>query len=268
MTNFTKLNFGNLNQLYIFSFVLLLAFLGSVFVATPVSAAVAPARWIVPKNPKAVVIVIHGGSWVGEKEWFLDDMNPYAQKLSNLSGSATMNIDYRTGSSSLNDVVASYDIARKKFPNLPICAAGNSAGGNLALLLANKRPLNCVISEVGPTNLYTGSEYIKNIAAYHFNKENFRAWSPIYTTKKLRSPTMLVSATNDPIVPHSQALEFKNKFPKAILVTLRPGDKLGTYHVHEPVDSAQLEIARKREANFIKQVAKQYQKTKRTSAVR
>lgn len=230
-----------------------------VYAETPLAAP----RWIVPKNPKAVVIVIHGGSWVGESSGFLDDMTPYAQELSTRSGAATMNIDYHTGSASLKDVVAAYDVAHKKFPNLPICATGNSAGGNLALLLANKRRLNCVISEIGPTNLYTGSQYIKDIATSHFKAENLTVWSPVYATKKLRSPTMLISATNDPIVPHSQALEFKKKFPKSIVVTIGPGDQLGTYHVHAPVDSVQLDNARKRESNFIKQVAKKYESTKR-----
>jgi dienelactone hydrolase len=48
------------------------------------------------------------------------------------------------------DVVAFYDAARRTYgSDAPICASGASAGGHLALLLATRRSLYCVISRAG-----------------------------------------------------------------------------------------------------------------------
>ncbi len=226
------------------------------------------ARWIVPKNPRAVVIVVHGGSWYGENPNLVNSMVPMAEQLSAKSRSVTMNIDYRSGRYSLDHVIQSYDIARQKFPNLPICVSGSSAGGNLALLLATKRPVSCVIAEAPPTNLYTVSESVYNSAVFLLGKENFVAWSPIYQTKRIKVPTMLVSATNDPLVSHTtQAIPFKKKYPKTILVTLQPGDGKGGF-VHSKVDSAQFNKARNREASLIIKAAKQYQIAKQQKTVK
>jgi acetyl esterase/lipase len=62
-------------------------------------------------------------------------------------------VDYRAFADAPGDVVRAYDAARARFPGLPICAYGESAGGQLALMLAVRRPLACVIDAAGPVDL-------------------------------------------------------------------------------------------------------------------
>jgi dienelactone hydrolase len=48
-------------------------------------------------------------------------------------------------------VTGFYDRLRAQVgPRTPICAVGTSAGGQLALMLATRRDLACMISEDGP----------------------------------------------------------------------------------------------------------------------
>lgn len=221
------------------------------------------ARWIVPKNPKAVVVVIHGGSWWGNDPRLVDAMVPWAQTFSNRANAVTMNIDYDPGVNSLPQVIQSYDLAKSKFPNLPICVAGGSAGGNLAMLLATHRRPNCVISEAGPTDISTTDASVKNSAAFLLGEANFRAWSPLFVTGRINTPTLLVSATNDPYVPHTtQAVPYKKRYPAATLVTLTPGDQKGQF-IHSQVGSQQLANARTREVNLVLNVAKQFRAAQR-----
>lgn len=230
-----------------------------VHAAAPQPESTPPARWIVPANPRAVVIVLHGGAWWGNLSGQVDSMVPLAQVFSNRASAITMNIDYRSGINSLPDVIASYDSAKSKYPNLPICVAGASAGGNLALLLATKRNVRCVISEAGPTDINTTPPSVRGSAAYLLGEANFQAWSPLYVTGKINSPTILVSAINDPEVPHqTQAVPFKKRYPQATLISLKDGDKKAWF-VHSYVDSAQLSRARTAEVNMIKAAAKKYQ---------
>lgn len=111
-------------------------------------------EWAGPDHGPArgVMIVIHGGGGLGGPH-LMPSMLPTAQRF-NRWGWRTLNIDYRSGLPGIDDVVAFYDLTRRRYPRLPVCAVGSSAGGTRALMLAVLRPrLDCVISEEGASDV-------------------------------------------------------------------------------------------------------------------
>ena len=209
--------------------------------------------WTLPKTqPRVLVMTIHGGSWF-QNEGFYQGTLPYTQSFTDRAGAVGMNVEYTSGPNSLPDLVKAYDIARNRFPNMPICAYGWSAGGNLALLLANQRKLACVISEAGPTDLINGSTDMYKTGVFWFGADKLGQWSPMYTTKSIQSPTLIVSAVNDELMPHqSQAVAFKKKFTRSTLITLNEGP---APFIHTSVNAEQLANARSYQMQIVRSVA-------------
>ncbi len=263
------LNKINNNQVIIGLIAAMLAVFSASLLAPTASAATPTypgARWIVPEKPRAVVIMLHGGSWFGRVPNQQDSMVTRSERMSAKARVITMNIDYDSGVGSFANTATAYDVARQKFPNLPICLFGSSAGGNIALIVATQRPVDCVISEAGPTDLNTTESTVRESAKFLLGESRFVALSPLYASKQIKAPTLLVNATNDPKIPYaSQAVAYKKKYPKVQLVTLRPGDGKGDF-VHSKVDSVQLAKAENREASLVVNVASKYQLAKKKAA--
>ena len=100
-------------------------------------------------RPKGYVLVIHGGAWVITGPGALALEAPNVRWFTRL-GWAVYNVDYRPGWLSVVDVAAAYDHLRSLHRRAPMCAYGESAGGQLAMLLAASRAsLQCVISAGG-----------------------------------------------------------------------------------------------------------------------
>ena len=120
-------------------------------VASAVLAVSLPARgrtlvtWTAPHGrPAGVVLVIHGGAWraSGPRTAALDGR---AARAPSPAGAGPRPWSTTAPSPTApGDVVRAYDAARERYPALPICAYGESAGGHLALMLAVRRPLACV----------------------------------------------------------------------------------------------------------------------------
>ena len=128
-------------------------------VASAVLAVSLPARgrtlvtWTAPHGrPTGVVLVIHGGAWRASGPRTVALMDARARTFAGWGWAAAV-VDYRAFADSPGDVVRAYDTARERYPSLPICAYGESAGGHLALMLAVRRPLRCVIDAAGPVDL-------------------------------------------------------------------------------------------------------------------
>jgi acetyl esterase/lipase len=191
------------------------------------------------------VILIHGGGWTDTGPALLPPMTPIAQHF-NMLGWNTYNTDYRPEAKSLPDVIKVYDYVRSQLgPRKPICALGSSAGGNLALLLAIARPkLACVMSYAGPTDLTVlnnpgaGEVYKPVHALADAVRGDLAAWSPLKQASKIRAKALLAYATNDPLVPLSQATELAARLPGSVLSVLKPG---GRIFIHSLVQSSQLD---------------------------
>jgi acetyl esterase/lipase len=180
-----------------------------------------------PGPPLGVLLFIHGGGWKGPDTAALQQDVTLSVGYRRL-GFDTLSVDYRSGARGLDDVDAFYRDARGRVGHhVPVCAIGSSAGGNLALLLAQDEPsLTCLIDIAGPTDLPA----LKPLAASYqialtaFGLGRLRDFSPALRADPLSARALLVYAQDDPIVPVSQGREMARADPSARLIVLPPGN--------------------------------------------
>src|SRR3954468_4420671 len=138
-------------------------------------------------------------------------------------GWSTINVDYRGCANSLVDALWFYDAARAISGPRPICVEGQSAGGQLALMLAVKRSsVSCVVSQAGPTDLISlptqpaydpatggvqtaGPTWGAGMAAAAFGPLALASQSPALAT--LGAPVLTANSAHDNLVPYAQSLE-------------------------------------------------------------
>jgi dipeptidyl aminopeptidase/acylaminoacyl peptidase len=199
-------------------------------------------------------MLIHGGGWTGvNPAAFKSELAtaPIFQRL----GYLTVTVDYRAGGAGLADLEHYYDVIRRRYgTELPVCAIGVSAGGNLALLLAAHRPrMACVISLAGPTDLVAlriepGGERAYQLALHAFGENNLPRYSPVRYAQSIRARVMLLYASNDPIVPVRQGMLMARADRHSSLIVLPPG---GTPFVHSRVNTAAAHRAELSEVGFL-----------------
>lgn len=152
-----------------------------------------------------------------------------------------VNVDYARGAQGVRDVVDFFDQARRRFPALPFCAVGISAGGHLALMLAALRPsLRCAASLAGPTDLVAlpqepGGAALYKLAVQQFGVDELPRLSPALLARRIRAKLLLMYASNDPVVPGSQGQDMAHAKPSANLLILPPGP---AGFIHSNVTSA------------------------------
>ena len=127
------------------------------------------------------------------------------------------------------------------FPALPICAYGESAGGQLALMLAVRRPLACVIDAAGPVDLprldgTPQADWVRAKALAAFG--DLRDASPTHHAAAIRAPVLAGYAAADRIVPASQGRYLKRALRRARVIELGAG--AGPRFVHATVPAAAL----------------------------
>jgi dipeptidyl aminopeptidase/acylaminoacyl peptidase len=203
------------------------------------------------KQPKGVLLLLHGGGWQRDHSAYASEVAiaPLYQRL----GYATAAIGYNDGAQGLRDIEDVYAKAGKRYPGTPVCAIGASAGGNLALMLATREPdLACAIDLAGPTDLTTLADQdaaeANQLAVNAFGEDGLEQFSPIEDAGAIRAKVMLVFAAEDPVVPEQQGEEMKRALPAAKLIILPEGD---ASFIHGPgvdpeakqqADAAQLEF--------------------------
>lgn len=207
------------------------------------------------QDPKAVVILLHAGGWQPSLEGYREQVQ-FGEQLQT-GGYATVAIGYSAGAEGFREVEHIYQEARHRYPGVPICAMGASAGGNLSLMLATREPdLACVISVAGPTDLTTlaeqGSKQGEEYAVTAFGRDHLAEFSPVRFADEIHAKVLMVMARNDPLVPFQQALELKQALPSAELNVLPPGD---VGFVHSSVDGDAILTSNKRQADFLASVA-------------
>jgi acetyl esterase/lipase len=188
----------------------------------------APVTWGVPDHPAGMVMLLHGGGWAASD-------NGYEQQKANAEvvqdkGYATVAIDYAEGARGFQQVVDVYRAARERYPDLPVCAVGISAGGNLALTLAAREPdLTCVIALSAPTDLTTVAQQDpENDEAYkaaveRLGRDELARFSPARVADRIKAKVLLIAADTDPVVPAAQSRELARALPGAELLDLPPG---------------------------------------------
>jgi dipeptidyl aminopeptidase/acylaminoacyl peptidase len=185
--------------------------------------------WGLPDgHPAGLVMLIHGGGWKASA-------NGYEQQKANAEvvqreGYATVAIDYAEGARGYRQVVSVYGAARRRYPGLPVCAVGISAGGNFALTLAAQEPdLDCVIALSAPTDLTTiaqqdpDGDEAHRAAIETLGRKELRAFSPALRAGRIRAKVLLIAADTDPVVPAAQSRELARALPGAQLLDLPAG---------------------------------------------
>jgi acetyl esterase len=99
-----------------------------------------PVRLLVPEAPQGVVVYLHGGGWVMGT---LDSFEAPLRALANAAGATVAAVDYRLAPehpfpAALDDSLAAVRWLAAEFAGEPLVVAGDSAGGNLAAVVARR----------------------------------------------------------------------------------------------------------------------------------
>ncbi len=170
-----------------------------------------------------VVIMIHGGGWIGGDKSTLTSGD--YDDFFNENGSAVININYRlipkyAYPAAIDDISMVLEYIKNKqavwkINSSRICLFGFSAGGQLALAYAYKynseKRIKAVIDVSGITDFIDSEQntfFIGTLDSafgnYTANKQQRHDASPInYTITAV--PTVIIHGTSDPYVPFSQA---------------------------------------------------------------
>lgn len=112
--------------------------------AVPVAGGSVPVRILAPENPRAVIVYYHGGGWViGSR----DETDTLARKMVERTGAAVVLVDYRLAPehrypTAVEDSWAALLWTVRHLEEqglaLPLIVSGDSAGGNLAAIMAQR----------------------------------------------------------------------------------------------------------------------------------
>jgi dipeptidyl aminopeptidase/acylaminoacyl peptidase len=220
--------------------------------------------WGEPSNgdPVGVVMLLPGGGWQRNDAEYQGQRQ--AGKSLQGQGYATVAIEYDSGIKGFKQILAIYKDARKRYPDLPICANGISAGGHWALMLATREPdLACVETLSSPTDLTTVAQQDPSgdetyaAALRAFGQGGLARWSPLDYANKIKAKVLLVAAESDPVVPAEQSRELARALPGAQLLVVPPGpDQVVWAHYGGVQPDAQNAVLQ-REVDFLKAATQQ-----------
>jgi acetyl esterase/lipase len=227
--------------------------------------------WGNPTNgamPKALLILIHGGSWTGLDPVAFQSTIATAAVFQGI-GYETLTVDYRAGAQGIDDVDQIYRIARQRVGSkFPICAIGVSAGGHIALMLAVRNPdLACVIDLAGPTDLPgfrqepNGAQGYR-IAVGAFGRDQLAPLSPALHAGSIKAKLLMLYARTDHLVPVQQGYAMARADPHARLIVLPPGTApfvhtgIGAPVQATGVDAAAYQRAQQTEVGFLDAVVR------------
>jgi acetyl esterase/lipase len=190
-----------------------------------------PKITVTSRGPFPLVLVIHGGGWIG------DDKNttaPEAQYLAN-SGFVVANVDYRLVTPTTNQYPADINDLSQALTWLQtnaslyhidttkIAAFGTSAGAYLAAMLTNSAPsIRAVVDFYGPVD-FTDPVYLNDVYDKQTNASILQEYlgvsfvddlplyiqaSPITYVSPSTPPTLIFHGQLDPVVPVTQSEEY------------------------------------------------------------
>jgi hypothetical protein len=208
--------------------------LACLMLTLPASAAAVPYYEVIAPsgNSRGIVVFFHGGGWRSGSEYVVSAREAagiYAEH-----GFTVWNVDYASGPGSVTDAINWYRLAQSVSGGQPVCVAGESSGGHLALMVAGAEPsVSCVIAEAAPTDLEHLPEPGRSGAAQIFGEGNLAAMSPVsHPSTSPSTRILLVSADHDPIVPPGQAAAYKAVRPdRTYILTMPPGNDAWWVHV-------------------------------------
>ena len=212
-------------------------------------------------TPLGTVIVVHGGGWTQTGEGEVRYIAGEAARITGY-GWRTVNVDYRPGRLALRDVLAWFDWTRDTYDG-PICVLGSSAGANLALLLAAKRPsVRCVIGHGAITDLLNvkGTKKQRTLRrdyitpSFGRSDAELRRMSPIDVPVHADQRVLLATSAGDPWAPCAhQLVPYTRRVRGVRAHCLRAGAAM---FVHAGVSPAALATEHRRERALLRDVAR------------
>lgn len=187
--------------------------------------------------PKGVILSVHGGAWVMVGPGVLHAMDGDVNRW-NSRGWAVVNVDYRAGAGSVDDVVDFYDAIREWKPDAKVGATGQSAGGHLSMMVAAKRPdLNFVISQAGPSDLThvdegtAQSRELQSTVNRIWDANGRVANSPALNAGRMGAKILAATAVADELVPVQQGERMRAARPDLVQrMDLERGNDFGFIH--------------------------------------
>jgi acetyl esterase/lipase len=222
----------------------LLALTLALALATPASARAVPPDSAVGAH----VLLVHGGGWTLTGPGVVARMQPVAARLRRW-GYGTVNVEYRPAQYAFADVAAAYDRLRARVgARAPVCVYGASAGAQMALMLAVRRPeIACVVAQAPPALLAELGPRLRGNALAAFGlRGGLLRWSP--ARYALEAPVLLEHARQDRVVPLSHSLAMQRAARRPHLSVLRPGMQPW---VHTAVAAEDLARAVRRQRRFL-----------------
>lgn len=190
-------------------------------------------------EPRGLVWILCCGGWQSPREFGVDlrrraDRAALGASEWRRRGYVVATYGYRGGRRSFGDALAAYDHLRARFPGLPVCALGASAGGHVALLTATRRPdLRCVVAQGAPSDLaslparatgfYT-DEPPRRVARRLFGASRLRELSPVVHAARIEASVWMSACSDDRVIPPAQA----RRFARALEPHLGPGQVVET----------------------------------------
>jgi acetyl esterase/lipase len=173
-----------------------------------------------------VVVVLHGGGWMATGPGAVAHMRPAVRRFESY-GWKVVNADYRPQEHAYEDVQTVFDATTAAHRGRPVCIYGESAGGQLALMLAVRRSPACVIAAGAPTDLDALAGAPRDWATWAFGGiGGLTEWSPAAPANAalITAPLLLAHAAGDPVIPHSQLRAMRRARPTGTTtLTLHPG---------------------------------------------
>jgi acetyl esterase/lipase len=194
------------------------------------------------KTPVGTVIDIHGGRWKASNNGLIDTDALFSIAMAKWGWKVVVPA-FRGGRTSLADTRAVLNGELRKAHGKPVCVAGESSGGSLALFLAagNSR-VACVISQAAPVDFNIahpspGDDYATVTDAK-------RIWGarngPVRYASRTQAAVLLLNGAGDKTAPPSRANGYVARAPHAANVTMRAGS---TKWLHTRVNKASLTCA-------------------------
>jgi dienelactone hydrolase len=208
------------------------------------------------KPAEGVMILFHGGGWMFNGGGAAESLRAHADRW-RARGWRTVNSSYRPCGLASADATAVYDTVRATYgAAAAVCTFGQSAGGQLALMVAASRPggVYCVVDQAGPTDAPSlpgqlaydprdggtqsiGPRWVYNLMVGAFGQENLDDYSPAQFTGAGLTGTRILAATaaRDPLVPYAQMTLLRDRMsaadPQAYVDTMQlaAGDKPFTH---------------------------------------
>ncbi|WP_205698573.1 PQQ-dependent sugar dehydrogenase [Conexibacter sp. SYSU D00693] len=208
--------------------------------------------------PRGVVLVVHEGGWLATGPEAVAGVRSEAVRLAGY-GWRAVNIDHRPGGASVGDVVAWYDRVHRRWPRLPVCVFGRSAGAHLALMVASRRPVRCVIGQGAPTDLRLPPTATDEERRLHAELvvpsfgDRLAENSPVTLASRIRARTLLATSAADATTPCRHLTAFRRVRPATTTVCLPAGP--ATY-IHAGVSPAALRAEHRRERALLDAAAR------------